>query len=105
MVKYNYWQYISAGEFKNSELRTLDQTMSMQPHVNYTSSSVEKYCLHTYASTLTSMTDCIKIVHALVTSRLDYANVLMYGLSSKTTNVLRRVQNCAARLITRYEVL
>ena len=43
--------------------------------------------------------DCENIVHALITSRLYYANVLMYGLAAKTTNVLRRVQNCAARLI------
>ena len=46
--------------------------------------------------------DYKKIVHALVTSRLVYTNVLLYGLHVKTTNVLQRVQNCAARLIMRF---
>ena len=42
--------------------------------------------------------DCKKIVYALVTSCLDDENVLLYGLHAKMSNVLQRVQNCAARL-------
>ena len=81
---------------------TFDQTMSMQPHVNSISSSCHYQlrnirCIRKYID----IPDCKKIVHALVTSRLDYANVLLYGLPAKTTNALQRVQNCAARLIMR----
>lgn len=44
---------------------------------------------------------CRTLVQATVTSRLDYANVLLYGLPTCLINRLQRVQNSAARLISR----
>ena len=44
---------------------------------------------------------CRTLVHALVTSRLDYGNGLLYGIPQATLQRLQRIQNCAARLITR----
>ena len=44
---------------------------------------------------------CKPQVHALVTSRLDYGNALLYGLPQTALQRLQKVQNCAARLITR----
>ena len=41
------------------------------------------------------------LVHALVTSRLYYRNALLYGLPQTVLQRLQKVQNCAARLITR----
>ena len=41
------------------------------------------------------------LVHALVTSRLDYGNALLYGLPQTALRRLQNVQNCAARVITR----
>jgi len=39
-------------------------------------------------------------VNSLVTSRLDYANVLLCGANCKVIDKLQRIQNTAARLIT-----
>ena len=44
---------------------------------------------------------CRMLVIVLVTSRLDYGNALLYGITKHLTDKLRRVHNTAARLIAR----
>ena len=39
-------------------------------------------------------------IHAFVTSRIDYCNSLLFGLSNSELAKLQRVQNVAARLLT-----
>ncbi|CAC5417930.1 unnamed protein product [Mytilus coruscus] len=46
-------------------------------------------------------TACKTLVNSLVTSRLDYGNILLIGINKTTMNRLQKVQNTAARLITR----
>ena len=40
------------------------------------------------------------LVHAFVTSRIDYCNVLLAGTSKATTDKLQRLLNAAARLVS-----
>ena len=40
------------------------------------------------------------LVHAFVTSRIDYCNVLLAGMPKATTDKLQRLLNAAARLVS-----
>ena len=47
---------------------------------------------------------CEKIVHAFVTSRLDFNNALLSGLPEGVVSKLQKCQNIAARIVTRLRV-
>ena len=80
---------------------TLDKYMNMALHINDTcknillsiksSSRIRKYV---------SQESLKKLVHALVLSRLDYANSLLYGATRSDLDKLQRTINSAARLTT-----
>ena len=41
-----------------------------------------------------------KLIHAFITSRLDYCNSLQYGLPSSSLKQLQKIQNMAAKILT-----
>lgn len=68
-------------------------------------SSVVKSCFHqlrliSKARHYIPHSDLGKLIHAFVTSRLDYCNSLYFGLNSPLLHRLQIVQNAAARLLT-----
>ena len=78
-----------------------DKTLSIEKQVSATSKSCF-YQIRNIVRIRTYITDdaCKTLVNSLVTSRLDYGNVMLYGLPANITNKLQRVQNTAARLIS-----
>ncbi len=48
-----------------------------------------------------SMSNAEILIHAFMTSRLDYCNALLGGCSARLINKLQLVQNAAARVLTR----
>ena len=90
----------------SSTLRNLgswfDQSLTMDEHVK----AVCKTCyfhLHNIAAIRNSLTRNAteKLMHAFITSRLDSCNSLLINVSATSINKLQRVQNTAARIVTR----
>ena len=79
----------------------LDETMSLSQHVDNQcrSAFIHLRCLSRIKSYLTP--DCLEtLVHAFITSKLDYCNALYLGVPNCIIEKLQSVQNAAARLIT-----
>ena len=78
----------------------LDTEMTMRGHINNTIKSCYsqiRQISHVRACLTQSATETL--VNSLVTSRLDYVNALLYGVSSDKLRKLQSVQHSAARLI------
>jgi hypothetical protein len=79
-----------------------DQHLNMNKHV-------QKMCQNGYMGLrkLNSLRPYLsqaateKVCHAFVTSVLDYGNALLYGITEANLQKLQRIQNCAARIVTK----
>ena len=80
---------------------TFDQDMSFQSHIKQIT-KIAFFHLRNIAKVrhILSQSDAEKLVHAFVTSRLDYCNSLLSGCPAKSLNSLQLVQNAAARVLT-----
>ena len=79
----------------------LDEHLAMEKQVN----AIAKSCFYQIRNIgqirrYITNAACKTLVQALVTSRLDYVNSLLCGISSALCGRLQRVQNSAARLVT-----
>ena len=76
-------------------------SVSMDKHVTSVCKSAF-YHLHNIAKKrkFISFKNCETLIHAFVTSKLDYCNSLLSGLSQNQIQRLQYVQNSAARLLT-----
>ena len=88
-----------------SEVRNLgawfDSHFSMSTHISK-SCSAAFFRLHNIKkiSQFLPRDKLEMVLHAFVTSRIDYCNGLLYGLPDREIGKLQRVQNAAARLLT-----
>ena len=78
-----------------------DNSLSMDSHINQVCKTAF-YHIHNIRriSKYLSQHSLKTLVHAFVTSRLDYCNSLLYGLPKYHISKLQRVQNAPARLVT-----
>ncbi len=78
-----------------------DQGLTFEKHVSALCRSAyhQLYNIKKVRDTLTDEAASVAI-HAFVTSKLDYCNSLLYGLSKGVIKQIQRVQNAAARTLT-----
>ena len=77
----------------------LDTYLSFDCHVNKVVSECHYYIkniskIKRYLTTA----DALKLIHAIISSKLDYCNSLLYGVKKSTLDKLQKVQNRAARV-------
>jgi len=80
---------------------TLDLHLSMNNHVNSVSKSAYYHIRALWHTHSSISQDIAKMVAcALVDSRLDYANTVLYGSTKENISILQKVQNLLARVVT-----
>ncbi len=80
----------------------LDSNLSFENHISHVTKTALSH-LRNIAKlrNMLSFSDAEKLVHAFMTSRLDYCNALLGGCPASSINKLQIVQNAAARVLTR----
>ncbi|KAK9536017.1 hypothetical protein VZT92_005839 [Zoarces viviparus] len=78
-----------------------DQTLSYERHINHIRKTAffllkNSACLRPSLSSAAAET----LIHAFITSRLDYCNSILYGSPTKIINKLQYIQNSTARLLS-----
>ncbi len=80
----------------------LDSNLSFENHIsNVTKTAFFHLRNISKLRNMLSVSDAEKLVHAFMTSRLDYCNALLGGCPASSINKLQIVQNAAARVLTK----
>ena len=80
----------------------LDQTLSFDDHISTICHSAHFHIRKIgRIRNLLSFDACVTLIHALIGSRLDYCNSLLYNIADAKVERLQKVQNQAARVLTR----
>ncbi|CAL9705986.1 unnamed protein product [Knipowitschia caucasica] len=79
-----------------------DSHLTFHPHIQHISKTAY-FHLRNIAKLRPSLSlcDAEKLVHAFVSSRLDYCNALLVGIPGRSLQKLQHIQNSAARVLTR----
>ena len=80
----------------------MDPALSFKPHINHITKT-SFFHLRNIARLRPTLSPSAAetLIHAFITSRLDYCNSILYGLPSNVLQKLQYVQNSVARLLTR----
>ncbi len=80
----------------------LDSNLSFENHISHVTKTAFFHLRNiSKLRNMLSVSDAEKLVHAFMTSRLDYCNALLGGCPASSINKLQIVQNAAARVLTR----
>ncbi|KAI5085260.1 hypothetical protein C0J45_6398, partial [Silurus meridionalis] len=81
----------------------LDSNLSFKNHINQVTKTAFFHLRNiSKLRNMLSISDAEKLlIHAFMTSRLDYCNALLGGCPASLINKLQFVQNAAARVLTR----
>jgi len=88
------------GSVKNLGV-IFDQCINMHEHVTSVCRAAYYHLknIHCLKAFLTQEA-LVTVVHAFVTSRIDYCNSVLCGISDYSINRLQRIQNSAAHIVT-----
>ena len=80
----------------------LDSQFAMDAQIRHLCRSIHFHLRNIGAiRNVLTITATEQLVHSLVTARLDYCNSLLYGVPAYRIECLQRMQNIAARIVTR----
>jgi len=80
----------------------LDSNLNFNSHIKSITSAAFYHLKNiTRIKGIVSKPDLERLIHAFVSSRLDYCNSLLTGLSKRAVRQLQYIQNAAARILTR----
>ncbi len=80
----------------------LDCKLSFENHISHVIKTAFFHLRNTgKLRNMLPVSDAEKLVHAFMTSRLDYCNALLAGCPASSINKLQVVQNAVARVLTR----